>query len=126
MCYREAVLDNETKKPEKETKKPDKETKIYEPSDFHGPLAWMAKNHVAANLLMIMFIVGGLVLVSSLKQELMPNVEAERISISASYPGSTPDEVEEGKELRLICDEDKRWTERSTFYLVRQCFRALS
>ena len=82
-------MDNDTKKPNKETKK-------YEPSDFHGPLAWMAKNHVAANLLMFMFIVGGLVLVSSLKQELMPNVETERISISASYPGSTPDEVEEG------------------------------
>ena len=74
----------------------DKETKKYQPSDFHGPLAWMAKNHVAANLLMFMFIVGGLVMSPSLKQELMPNVEAERIAISASYPGSTPDEVEEG------------------------------
>ena len=63
---------------------------------FKGPLAWMARNHVAANLLMFTFIIGGLIMVSSLRQELMPNVEAERIQVSASYPGSSPDEVEEG------------------------------
>lgn len=63
---------------------------------FHGPLAWMAQNHVAANLFMLMFILGGLICAPSLKQELMPDVEAERIEVSASYPGSTPEEVEEG------------------------------
>lgn len=66
------------------------------PDDFHGPLAWMAKNHVAANLFMLLFIVGGLICVPYLKQELMPNVESERIQVSASYPGSSPEEVEEG------------------------------
>lgn len=70
--------------------------KRWHADDFHGPLAWMAKNHVAANLLMVMFIFGGLICSSSLKQELMPNTEANRIQVSASYPGSTPDEVEEG------------------------------
>ena len=56
----------------------------------------MAKNHVAANILMFTLILGGLIMSSSLKQELMPNVEAERIQVSASYPGSSPDEVETG------------------------------
>lgn len=68
----------------------------YRPEDFRGPLAWMAKNHVAANILMFTLILGGLIMSSSLKQELMPNVEAERIQVSASYPGSSPDEVETG------------------------------
>ncbi|MBO5753640.1 MAG: efflux RND transporter permease subunit [Proteobacteria bacterium] len=63
---------------------------------FKGPLAWMARNHVAANLLMFTMILGGIIMVGSLRQELMPNVEAERIQVSASYPGSSPDEVEEG------------------------------
>lgn len=63
---------------------------------FQGPLAWMAHNHVAANLLMMAFLVAGLLMFPDLKRELMPNVEAERISITARYPGSTPDEVEEG------------------------------
>ncbi len=76
--------------------KPTPQKKKLTPEMFGGPLAWMAKNHVAANLLMFMFIIGGLVMVSSLRQELMPNVETERIQVSASYPGSTPDEVEEG------------------------------
>ena len=29
------------------------------PEDFRGPLAWMCQNHVAANLFMLLFIVGG-------------------------------------------------------------------
>lgn len=66
------------------------------PEDFRGPLAWMCQNHVAANLFMLLFIVGGLICVPYLKQELMPNVETERIMVSASYPGSSPEEVEEG------------------------------
>ena len=63
---------------------------------FRGPLAWMAQNHIAANLIFLTFIVAGLVMLPYLRKELMPNVETERIQVSASYPGSTPDEVEEG------------------------------
>ena len=63
---------------------------------FRGPLAWMVQNHIAANLIFLTFIVAGLVMLPYLRKELMPNVETERIQVSASYPGSTPDEVEEG------------------------------
>ncbi len=73
-----------------------KEPIVVEKSLFHGPLAWMAQNSVAANLLFFMFLVAGLVMLPSLRKELMPNTESERIMVSASYPGSTPDEVEEG------------------------------
>ena len=61
-----------------------------------GLFAWMANNHVAANLLLFTFIVSGLLTFPSLKRELMPNIEAENIQVSVRYPGSTPDEIEEG------------------------------
>ena len=66
------------------------------PESFRGPLAWMCQNHVAANLFMLLFIIGGLICVPYLRQELMPDVETDRIMVSASYPGSSPEEVEEG------------------------------
>ena len=83
-------IENKSEESTQKTKKP------LDPSIFKGPLAWMAQNHIAANLLFLTFIVAGLVMLPSLKKELMPNTEAERIQVSASYPGSTPDEVEEG------------------------------
>ncbi|MFA5624858.1 MAG: efflux RND transporter permease subunit [Bradymonadales bacterium] len=61
-----------------------------------GPLTMMARNSVAANLIMLVFIVGGLLLYPALRKELMPITEASTIQVSARYPGSTPEEVEEG------------------------------
>lgn len=61
-----------------------------------GPLTAMASNSVAANLLMLVFIFGGILLYPSLRKELMPVTDPDRIQVSASYPGSTPAEVEEG------------------------------
>jgi len=67
----------------------------------NGPLKWMAHNHVAANLLMAVFIVGGLVLGYSIKQEVFPEVNLDQVSISVAYPGAGPDEVEEGIILKI-------------------------
>lgn len=61
-----------------------------------GPLAWMAKNRVAANVLMLILIVGGLVtLASGIKQEVFPEVELDIVSIQVTYPGASPAEVEQ-------------------------------
>ena len=80
-----------------ETQEPEKKKLPPVPASvFKGPLAWMASNHVAANLLFLTFIVAGIVMLPFLRKELMPSVESERIQISARYNGSTPDEVEEG------------------------------
>lgn len=86
-------------KPSKKKKRVDPATR--DKSLFQGPLAWMAQNHIAANLIFLTFIVAGLVMLPYLRRELMPNVETERIQVSASYPGSTPDEVEEGIVLAI-------------------------
>ena len=61
----------------------------------------MAHNHVAANLLMAVFIVGGLVLGRSIKQEVFPEVNLDQVTISVAYPGAGPDEVEEGIILKI-------------------------
>jgi len=67
----------------------------------NNAIKWMAGNHVAANLLMLLFIVGGLVMGFSVKQEVFPEVDLEKVQISVAYPGAGPDEVEEGIILPL-------------------------
>lgn len=61
-----------------------------------GPIAWMAGNSVAANLLMIVFLVGGIIMALNIKQEVFPEFDADTVTISVSYPGSSPEEVEQG------------------------------
>jgi multidrug efflux pump subunit AcrB len=61
-----------------------------------GAIAWMARNHVTANLLMIALIVGGLVMSSQIKQEVFPDLDLDFIIVTVPYPGASPEEVEEG------------------------------
>ncbi|NOY90450.1 MAG: efflux RND transporter permease subunit, partial [Deltaproteobacteria bacterium] len=61
-----------------------------------GPLSWMANNHVAANVLMLVLLVGGLVLAGRIKQEVFPEVEMGMVVINVPYPGASPSEVEQG------------------------------
>jgi multidrug efflux pump subunit AcrB len=61
----------------------------------------MARNHVAANLLMMVFIVGGLVIGTSVKQEVFPEIDLDVITVTVAYPGAGPEEVEEGIILKL-------------------------
>jgi multidrug efflux pump subunit AcrB len=62
---------------------------------------WMAHNHVAANLLMLVFVVGGLLLGPRVKQEVFPEISLDWIRISVPYPGAGPEEVEEGIILKI-------------------------
>ncbi|MEX1013484.1 MAG: efflux RND transporter permease subunit [Waddliaceae bacterium] len=61
-----------------------------------GPIAWMAKHHVAANLLLVIFILGGFLVTLQIKQEVFPEYELPIIQVVVPYPGASPDEVEEG------------------------------
>ncbi|MDQ1269592.1 MAG: hypothetical protein QG618_901 [Thermodesulfobacteriota bacterium] len=61
-----------------------------------GAMAWMAGNTVAANLLMAIFLVGGLFMAFNIKQEVFPEFSMDSVSISVSYPGASPEEVESG------------------------------
>jgi len=61
-----------------------------------GPLAWMAGNSVAANLLMVVFLIGGLIWSMQIKQEVFPDFDLEYVTVSVAYPGASPAEVEQG------------------------------
>ncbi|MEC7241611.1 MAG: efflux RND transporter permease subunit, partial [Myxococcota bacterium] len=61
-----------------------------------GPIAWMAKNTVAANLLMMFIIVGGLLNLRTTKQEVFPEFEVDLVTVGVAYPGASPSEVEQG------------------------------
>ncbi len=60
-----------------------------------GPIAWMAKNPVAANLLMVAFLLGGFLMGTQLQQEVFPEIELDLVSVTVPYPGASPSEAEE-------------------------------
>lgn len=66
-----------------------------------GPLAWMAKNAVASNLLMLLLVVGGFMAAKSAKQEVFPEFDLDIIQIAVPYPGASPAEVEQGIVLAI-------------------------
>ena len=66
-----------------------------------GPIKWMVHNHVAANLLMMILIVGGLVMAFSINQEVFPEIELDMVQVSVAYPGAGPEEVEDGIILKI-------------------------
>ena len=59
-------------------------------------VAWFARNHVAANLLMIFIIVIGLISLTQIQRELQPDLNIEAIQVTMAYPGAAPEEVEQG------------------------------
>ena len=71
-----------------------------------GAIAWMASNPVAANLLMILCIGGGLVMSFQVKQEVFPRFELDEVRVSFAYPGASPEEIEQG--VLLAAEETVR------------------
>ncbi|MBU2569033.1 MAG: efflux RND transporter permease subunit [Gammaproteobacteria bacterium] len=66
-----------------------------------GPIAWMAGHSVAANLAMVVCIIGGLLFLNNIRQEVFPDFEIDSVSISVAYPGASPEEVERGIVLAI-------------------------
>ena len=67
-----------------------------------GPIAWFARNGVAANLLMVMILALGVkALLKPLTTDILPDAQLDLISITVPYRGSTPVESEEGVILRV-------------------------
>ncbi|OHU91822.1 MULTISPECIES: efflux RND transporter permease subunit [Pseudoalteromonas] len=60
-----------------------------------GIIAYFANNTVAANLLMWFIIIVGIASYFSIQRQMFPNVEFNYINIEASYPGASPQEIEE-------------------------------
>ena len=66
-----------------------------------GVLGWFASNHVAANLLMLLIVVAGLMGIFGAKMEVFPEMSLDMISIVVPYLGASPEDVEEGVCLRV-------------------------
>ena len=64
-------------------------------------LSWFATNHVAANLLMCLIIVSGLLTVFTIKVEFFPEMSLDTIIVTVPYRGASPAEVEEGVCMRV-------------------------
>ncbi|MDP6634724.1 MAG: efflux RND transporter permease subunit [Phycisphaerae bacterium] len=66
-----------------------------------GPVAWMAGNSVASNMLMLVLLIGGLIYAFKIKKEFFPEFELDLVSVTVPYPGASPDEVEQGIVLAI-------------------------
>jgi multidrug efflux pump subunit AcrB len=64
-------------------------------------ITWFVDNSVAANLLMWILIVGGLISVYTVHKEQFPNVDPEVVSITVPYLGAAPEEVEKAVCIRI-------------------------
>ncbi|MDB9918148.1 efflux RND transporter permease subunit, partial [Pseudomonadales bacterium] len=66
-----------------------------------GIIAWFARNHVAANLLMFVIILTGIFSALTIRTQIMPDVQLDRITIQVPFPGASPGEVETGVVIRV-------------------------
>ena len=65
-------------------------------------IAWFAKNHVAANLLLVSILLVGLFSLSTrIPLEVFPSFATDRINVNVSLRGATPEDVEKGISIRI-------------------------
>ena len=65
-------------------------------------IAWFARNHVAANLLMITILLTGLFsLKGNIPLEVFPSFESDIVSVKVSLRGATPEDTEQGVAIRI-------------------------
>ncbi|MHC4819247.1 MAG: efflux RND transporter permease subunit, partial [Planctomycetota bacterium] len=64
-------------------------------------IAWFARNHVAANLVMLLMIAGGLLALPNIRQRSFPDINVDVVTVSVAYLGAAPEEVEEGVCVRI-------------------------
>ncbi|MBC8438745.1 MAG: efflux RND transporter permease subunit [Deltaproteobacteria bacterium] len=57
---------------------------------------WSVEHRVSVNLIMVFLIVAGMYTVLNMKRELFPVFSLDMIDIGVTYPGASPEEVEEG------------------------------
>ncbi|OHU84365.1 MULTISPECIES: efflux RND transporter permease subunit [Pseudoalteromonas] len=66
-------------------------------------IAFFARHPTAANLLMLMICIAGLVALPDLKRETFPEFSRDKVKVSVVYPGASPSEVEQA--LCVVMEE---------------------
>jgi multidrug efflux pump subunit AcrB len=69
--------------------------------ESNSVFAWMVKNKVTANLLMLIFLIGGVYMGLLIKKEVFPEFDLDMVTVSVAYPGASPEEVEQGIVLAI-------------------------
>jgi len=64
-------------------------------------IAWFAHNSVAANLLMLALVVGGVFTAITITKEVQPRIETNYVNVNVPYRGATPKDVEEGVLIKI-------------------------
>ncbi len=64
-------------------------------------IAYFIKYHVAVNVFILGFFAFGIIGMTSLRSSFFPLVESNTINISITYPGASPQEIEEGIVLQI-------------------------
>lgn len=64
-------------------------------------IAYFIKFPVAVNIVIAAFVIFGIIGIRSMKSSFFPLVESRIITISAIYPGASPQEIEEGVVLKI-------------------------
>jgi multidrug efflux pump subunit AcrB len=66
-----------------------------------GPIGWMASNPIAANLLLVIVLIAGYIATGSIRKEVFPSFPTDTFTVTVPYPGSSPEEVEQGIVLKI-------------------------
>ncbi|MBD3222049.1 MMPL family transporter, partial [bacterium] len=90
------MSDRPTRHPAVATPAAETERIAAEADAARGPIAWMARNSIAANLLMLILVGGGLWTAGRIQKEVFPQFQLDIVEVSVVYPGAAPAEVEQG------------------------------
>lgn len=69
--------------------------------NYKGVIPWFTANPVAANLLLILIIVAGLLTVGDLRKEAFPATDPESITVSVTYLSGSAQQSEEGVAIKI-------------------------
>mgnify|MGYP000873053214 CR=1 FL=1 len=71
------------------------------PTGNEGIIGWFARNPVAANLLMLVIMISGLVSYFGIQKRTFPEFESNMVQVTVPYLGAAPAEVEEGVIVKI-------------------------